>query len=287
MIKVITLRTLPQAMPWKECIREAASTGYDAVELNFDGRFQLDCSQDILNEIKTVTRECAIKVDSVYSRQQWRTPISSANPEVSRTGTKAISRLIEIASFLEARIVLVIPGAVDNSILSGDVEITAYDEVYRRSGEAIKGLSTNAEREEVILAVENVPGKFLLTPLEMKRFVEEIGSPAVGCYFDVANCLYAGGFPGHWIGMLGGLIKAIHVKDYRLPPGNLSNFVSVFEGDINWKEVAKALAEIGYDYSLTSEVLPPFKHHPECLWRSVSAALDLLRGDIEEYKKSV
>ena len=137
----------------------------------------------------------------------------------------------------------------------------------------------------MILAVENVPGKFLLTPLEMKRFVEEIGSPAVGCYFDVANCLYAGGFPGHWIGMLGGLIKAIHVKDYRLPPGNLSNFVSVFEGDINWEEVTRALAEIGYDYSLTSEVLPSYKHHPEQLWRSVSNALDLLQSDIEKYRR--
>ena len=285
MIKVITLRTFPQAMPWKECIREAASSGYEAVEINFDGRFHLDCPRDTLKQIKEVTRECAIVVDSVYSRQQWKTPISSAKPEVSRTGTKAVSRLIEIASFLEARVVLVIPGAVDNSVLSDNVEITPYDEVYRRSGEIIKGLSAQAEKEGVILGVENVPGEFLLTPLEMKRFVEEIGSPAAGCYFDVANCLYGGGFPEHWIRILGGLIKAIHVKDYRLPPGNLSNFVSMFEGDINWEEVTRALAEIGYDYSLTSEVLPSYKHHPEQLWRSVSNALDLLQSDIEKYRR--
>ena len=284
MLKAITLRAFPPEMEWKECMREAASSGYEGIEINFDGRFGLDCSPQTLKEIKAVTADAGIKIDSVYSRQQWRTPISSRNPEKREKGVKALGRLVEIASFLQARVALVIPGAVDNSILSSDEEITPYDEVYQRSQEIIKRLSSQAEKEGVILAVENVPGKFLLSPLEMKKFIEEIGSKAVGCYFDVANCLYGAGYPQQWIRILGKHIRAIHIKDYREAAGDLSGFVDVFEGDVNWPEVCKALAEIGYDHSLTSEVLPPFKHHPEHLWKSVSHALDCLREDIERMR---
>lgn len=41
----------------------------------------------------------------------------------------------------------------------------------------------------VAIGVENVWNKFLLSPLEFSRFIDEIGSPAVGAYFDAGNVL--------------------------------------------------------------------------------------------------
>lgn len=281
MFKGITLRTFPPDLDWKESISLAASSGFDSVELNFDGRLDLNTPDSILMEIRKYAKSRNIIIDSVYSRRQWATPISSANSEIRKEGESVLSRLVDIAAVLEARVILVIPGAVDNScIATENLEITPYEDVYKRSLETISRISVNAEKLGIVLAIENVPGKFLLSPLEMKSFIEKTESPAVGCYFDVANCLYCHGYPEQWIRILGKHIKAVHLKDYKLASGNLTGFVNIFEGDVNWPEVTKALSETEYDLSMTSEVLPPYKHHPEQLWESVSKRIDLLIDDI-------
>lgn len=281
MFKGITLRTFPPELNWKDCISLASSTGFDSVEINFDGRLDLDTSDSLLLEIKHFAESRNIVIDSVYSRRQWATPISSVNPDVRREGEAVLARLVTIAGLLEARVILVIPGAVDNSCISVEnLEITPYEDVYKRSLETISRTAVNAEKSGIILAVENVPGKFLLSPLEMKAFIEKTESSSVGCYFDVANCLYCHGYPEQWIRILDKHIKAIHLKDYRLAAGNLTGFINIFEGDVNWPEVAGALSEIGYDFSLTSEVLPHYRHHPEQLWESVSRRIDSLIADI-------
>ncbi len=249
--------------------------------MNFDGLFDLYCTKETLQELKACVEEEGIQIVSVYSRQQWKTPISSRDPEKRKAGTQALKWLIDTAAYLGAATILTIPGAVDNSILSSEVEIVPYQEVYERVGEVLAGLVPQAEAARVVLALENVPNKFLLSPLEFKRFIEELGSPSIGCHFDVANCLYGGGFPEDWIRILGDHIKAVHLKDYKTATGSLAGFCNIFEGDVNWKEVCEALGEIGYDGALISEVLPPYKNHPELLWISASLAIDRIRKDIE------
>ena len=285
MRKGITLRTFPPHLHWEECITLASAAGFDAVEINFDGRLQLDVSDGELAKIKSFARDAKITIDSVYSRNQWSTPISSGNPAIRKQGNAVLTRLVEIAAALGTRVILVIPGAVDNSCISTEnLEITPYEEVYRRSLEALSTAAIHAQKAGVILAVENVPGKFLLSPLEMKEFIERIGNPAVGCYFDVANCLYTQGYPEDWIRILGNRIQAVHLKDYRLASGTLSGFVNIFDGDVNWPAVTAALAAIGYDLSMTSEVLPHFKHHPEHLWKSAGERISSLIEDIAELR---
>ena len=286
-VKAISLRCFPLSMPWKECLQEASRSGYKGVEINFDGRFPLDIDLPLLKEIKEELRKQGLKAVSVYSRQQWKTPISSRIKKKREKGVWTLRRLMEIAEILESPIVLTIPGAVDNSILSSNVEIRGYKEVYEQVGNILKELSREAEKREVVLALENVPNKFLLSPLEMKRFIEEINSTRVGCYLDVANALYNQSYPEDWIRILGGYIKAVHLKDFRRSVGNWGGFVNIFEGDINWEEVCKALGEIDYQGALTAEVLPPFKYHPEVLWKSVSLAIDLLIKDMEHKRERV
>lgn len=285
MIKATSLRCFPQEMHWKECLKEARLSGYGGVEVNFDGRFTLDCTDETLKELKKTAEENGIKIVSVYSRQQWKTPISSSDRAKREQGIKTLERLIDIAGYLQAPTILTIPGAVDNSILSPDKETVAYKDAYERVKDAISGLSLRAESAGVILALENVPNKFLLSPLEFKRIIEETGSRAVGCHFDAANCFYYQGVPEDWVRILGKHIKAIHLKDYKIAVGSLNGFCDIFEGDINWNEVCRAIAETGYDGALISEVLPPFRYHPEVLWKTASMAIDCLMADIRRYAK--
>jgi hypothetical protein len=79
MFKGITLRTFPPELDWRECISLAASAGFDSVELNLDGRLELNASDSLLTEIKKYAQSNNIKLDSVYSRRQWATP-----PEVAK-----------------------------------------------------------------------------------------------------------------------------------------------------------------------------------------------------------
>lgn len=280
LINSTSLRCFPPEMDWRECIKLAARSGYKGIEVNFDGRFDLDCAHTTLKELKSCAEREDLRIVSVYSRQQWKTPISSRDPDKRRIGIQALERLIEIAATLGAPSVLTIPGAVDNSILSSEVEILPYQEVYQRVQEVLGELSRRAESAGVILALENVPNKFLLSPLEFRKFLEDLQSPAIGCHFDVANCLYGGGYPQDWIRTLGNWIKAVHLKDYRLSVGTLSGFCAIFEGDVNWKEVCDALREIGYRGALISEVLPPYTYHPETLWETASRAIQKIIQEV-------
>ena len=104
-----------------------------------------------------------------------------------------------------------------------------------------------AERAKIILTPENVWSKFLLSPLEMRAFVDQFHSPWLQTHFDIGNCMQYG-YPEDWILTLGSRIKRIHVKDYKLSTrGEQGRFVDLLEGDNDWPAVMKALDDIGYD----------------------------------------
>ena len=49
-----------------------------------------------------------------------------------------------------------------------------------------------AVEQGIKLLIENVWNNFLLSPLEMARFIDEMESPAGGAYFDVGNVVRYG-----------------------------------------------------------------------------------------------
>ncbi len=115
---------------------------------------------------------------------------------------------------------------------------------------------------QVVIAIENVWNKFLLSPLEMRDFIDSFKSNAVGAYFDVGNVLLIG-YPEQWIRILGHRIKRVHVKDFKRSVGTVEGFVDLLEGDVDFTAVKEALADIGYDGYLTAELLPFTPGRPE------------------------
>ena len=102
--------------------------------------------------------------------------------------------------------------------------------------------------------MEEVWNKFLFSPLEFAKYVDEFESPFVRAYFDVGNVvLFA--YPQDWIRTLGPRIVKLHLKDFNFDRAN-GRFAwkAIGEGDIDWPEVRKALAEIGYNGYATTEV---------------------------------
>src|SRR5271169_4629348 len=197
----ISLRMFPDGMSTLRRVEMARDAGYEAVEVNLEPwqEYSLDTAQSELAQLRREIEARGMCVSAVYDREQWHFPMSSQDPNTRGRCQAIVERLAQAAVTLGADTVLVMPGAVDNSILAPRPEIVPYADAYRNSREVLRRLSQTAgEKYQVHLAAENCPGKFLITPLEFARFLDEIDSTWVSACFDIGNALWYG-YPEHWI----------------------------------------------------------------------------------------
>jgi hypothetical protein len=66
-------------------------------------------------------------------------------------------------------------------------DTVSYRDAYKRSQAAIRKLLPDAEKHGIKIAIEEVWNKFLLSPIEFARYIDEFESPWIGAYFDVGN----------------------------------------------------------------------------------------------------
>jgi L-ribulose-5-phosphate 3-epimerase len=248
-----------------ESFAMAKTAGFDTIEINIaeDGELHTKVTQEEVEKIVGAAQQAGIGLSSLSTGLGWRYPLSSPDPAVRAQGMANIRKQLEVAKWMGVDATLVVPGVVN-----GDV---AYDEAYTRAQEALRELAPEAERQGVTIGVENVWNKFLLSPLEFARFLDEIDSPYVGAYFDVGNVLVYG-YPDQWIRILGSRIKRIHVKDFKANIGNISAFCNPLQGDVPWQKVKEALQGIGYDGAITAEV-DGYKTLPEVGLKHIAESL--------------
>ena len=258
-----------------EAFHTAKAAGFDGLEvaLDLDGELTgLDAGSQQWQAIRRMAEDSGLELYSVASSLYWDFNYTSNDPGKRAKAQTITRRQLEMASHLECDTILVVPGAVHVDFAE-DSEVVDYATAYQRAGEALSDLAGEAQRLGVHIGVENVWNKFLLSPLEMARFIDEIGSPWVGSYFDVGNALQ-NGYPEQWITVLGSRIRKVHFKDYRCAAGGLHGFVDLLAGDVNWPAVMKALAGTGYDNWVTAEMLPPYTHYADQIVYNTSKAMD-------------
>jgi hexulose-6-phosphate isomerase len=188
--------------------------------------------------------DAGIRIHSVMNMDHWKYPLSSADPEVVARSVEGMKTSIRNAQLWKASTVLLVPAVVNAT--------TSYADAWRRSKAQIERLLPVAEQAKVIIAVEEVWNKFLLSPIEFARYVDEFHSPWLRAYFDVGNVAISG-YPQDWIRTLGPRIVRLHLKDFTFRD-RTARFVNLGEGDIDWKAVYAALKEIGYRGEATVEL---------------------------------
>ncbi len=262
----------------KKCFELAKDAGFDGVEVALDekGPVSLESTKEEILEVKKIAEEAGIELYSVASGLYWTYNYTSDKEENRQKAKEITKKQLEVAAWLGCDTILVVPGAV-NVIFDPQSETIEYDVAYERAVSALKELAPYAEELKVSIGVENVWNKFLLSPLEMRNFIDEINSDYVGSYFDVGNVLYSG-YPEHWIKILNKRIKKVHFKDYRRNVGSLDGFVDLLAGDIDYIGVKKALDNIGYDGWATAEMLPPYAQYPETILYNTSNSMDKILG---------
>ncbi|MBP85231.1 MAG: xylose isomerase [Planctomycetaceae bacterium] len=168
---------------------------------------------------------------------------------VVNSSSPAIKEVIDAAKAVGATsVLLVVPTNAKGSYLAN----------YKERQELIRSAVPHAEKQNIKLLIENVWASFLIEPLSMARFVDELDSPMVGVYFDVGNNI-RWGYAGHWIEALGKRIGKLDIKEYsrklQVEEGLRAGFnVEIGEGSVDWKRVRDELAKIDFEGWATAEV---------------------------------
>lgn len=274
--KGINIWSFPAGTSFKDMFTIANDAGFEGIELSLskEGGLGLKSSEKDILEIKNMANDIGLEIPSLASDLAWGNPITSSNEEKREKGLNYLKRQIEVASILGADTVLLVPGYVGVDFIPNS-EIVYYEDAYKRAKECIYKAVDTAEKYKVSIGIENVWNKFLISPVEMRDFIDEFKSDYVGSYFDVGNAIYTG-YSEQWIKVLGKRIKKIHFKDFRREVGTLGGFVDLLAGDVNYPAVLEALNEIGYDSYCTGEMIPGYKHYPYQLIYNTSSSMDAI-----------
>ena len=259
--KAVLISMLPKERSYLDRFRMAVDAGFAGIEM----RTIADAKE--AEEVRDASAKAGLRVHSVMNVDHWNFPLSSPDAAVASKSVAGMETSLRNAKLWGADTVLLVPAVVNAE--------TPYRDAWTRSQKVIRErLLPLATELEVVIAVEEVWNKFLLSPIEFARYVDEMASTWVKAYFDVGNVVFYG-FPQDWIRTLGPRIAKVHLKDFQLDrPGSRYAWKNLGEGDIDWVEVRKAFAEVGYAGWMTTELSAPPGGGDAAYLKDVSARFD-------------
>jgi len=242
----------PKAMSFSAGLDLLKRAGYDGVELWLGDRpwFQMKTTDAELRVLARQVHDAGLEVSDVANSLDWQENISARDPAKRDAAVRHIERQIEAAQIFGTDAILIVAGLV--------TEETPYNEVYKRTVEALHKLAEVAAKARVKIGVENCNSeqRFLLSPREFATFLDEVKSPWVGIHLDVGN-IHDTGFAEQWIEIHGPRITRIHIKDvmkHRGRCGDQSVYTNIFLGDNNWPAIREAMRKVNYDGWLIAEM---------------------------------
>jgi hexulose-6-phosphate isomerase len=272
MKKSIMRATLPHSAvaPLVQLLEPVHKAGFQGIQLGMSdppGELTRRSTDADVTKLARACRDAGLEPHSLVSTYRF-----FAEDESDRKRSiEDTRRSLDIAAGLGARSILLHPGQLTPAV--------PYDDCWKFALEALDALKTKAASMHIRLGLENVWNRFLMSPLEFVRLLDELNSPAVGIWFDIGNVV-AIGFPEQWVRILGGKrLVGIHIKDFRRGPGDhfgtYDGFVPLFHGSVNWPVVMRQLASAGFDDYLVTEVSLGHMPLPDAL-REISGQLDVL-----------
>jgi hexulose-6-phosphate isomerase len=234
--KALVFSMLPGNLSIEDRFKLAADVGFQGTEI------PTVRDPKTLKQMMDAAQKTGVRIHSVMNSDHWSYPLSSPDPDVVARGMKCMEVSLHNAHDSGADTVLLVPAVVNPNVM--------YRDAYERSQKQIRTLLPLAEKLKVVIGVENVWNKFLLSPLEFASYVDEFKSPFLKAYFDVGNVVLFG-YPQDWIRTLGSRIIKLHVKGFD---ARKSRFTNLRDGTIDWPEVRRALKEINYSGFMSAEL---------------------------------
>ena len=254
-----------------EAMDIAKDAGFEGIELTLEATGDLtpNSTPEQLAKIKAYADNLGLKIHSLASGLCWGPSFTSDDPAEVDEAYDMVCNQLRCAQALGADTILVIPGSVGVDFVPTR-PIVPYDVAYERALVQMKRLMPVAEKYGVCVGIENVGNKFLLSPLEMRDFIDAVGSEYIGAYFDIGNARTIG-YPEHWIRILGKRIKKVHFKDNRYAA---RTSVDLLAGNVDWPAVMQAFKDIGYDGWGSAEMIPSYIYASDQIIYNTSASMD-------------
>ena len=277
MIKGISYLSFENGLSNNESIESALSqtkkNGFDALELSVssEGVINTNTSKAECEIIRKKIEDSGIFVDSIATGMSWGVSPTSNDRSIREKSIKLHQDALKVASFLDCKALLFVPGVVKSPI---SPDIVRYDKALDRLREAINQMLPIAEDLNVDLCMENVWNGFFYSPIELRDFVDSFDSDRLGVYLDIGNLIGYQQYPPHWVELLNSRIKRVQIKDFQENfdwTGSFS-FCDIGAGDVPWKETIAALNAIQYKSTIIAEMLP----WDETILSRTSAAMDQL-----------
>ena len=205
------------------------SLGFEGVEINSPS--SVDRKAAVAASKKT-----GIVIHGVIDSVHWDQRLSDPDPAVREKGLAALKTAIDDCKFYGGTTVLLVPGRVAN----GQTE--NFEQCWERSTAEVRKVIPQAQAAGVKIAIETVWNDFLTKPEQLVKYVDQFNTPTVGAYFDISNMIKYGVPPAQWVRMLGKRLLKFDFKGYS----KTKSWCEIGEGDEDWPEVLKALAEVGY-----------------------------------------
>jgi hexulose-6-phosphate isomerase len=229
--------------------------GFEGCEIDSPSKLNLE-------EANAAQKATEIKIHGVIDSVHWTDTLSHPDEKVRARGLKALLGAIEDAKTVGADTVLLVPGVVNKDV--------TYEQCYERSQAEVKKALPAAEKAKVKIAIEVVWNNFITKPEQLVQYVDDFKSEWVGAYFDCSNMIKYGVPSADWIRKLGKRMLKFDFKGYS----KTRQWVGIGEGDEDWPEILKALAEVGYNGWATAEVGSGGEKH----LRDVSDRMDKILG---------
>jgi hexulose-6-phosphate isomerase len=232
--KAVLENMLPKDMPDAERFRLARQCGFEGIEVSPMADLKAAAAK------AQVARDEGVPIHSVL--YGWWPAFDRRDSQTVDKCIAEAEQAIRSAQAMGAEAILLVPTRV--------TEDFPYADAYTWSQQYVRRLIPCAEQARVVVGIENVWNKFLLSPIEFSRYLDELDSPWIRAYLDVGN-LIINGYAEDWVRTLGKRIIKLHLKDFKRQGYQWTNLL---DGDVNWRAVRKALDEIGFEGWMTAEL---------------------------------
>ncbi len=166
--------------------------------------------------------------------------LATFNPEIRRVVTRRLTKSIEHASLIEAKLWVFHPG------LRSGLSAIYPNKDWQLNIDSIELLLENAENNGVRILIENMPDPFqflLKTPEDFERLYKSIQSEKLGIAFDIGHANTVNKIP-EFLEKHGCRIAHIHAHDNS---GSFDHHRKIGQGTVDWSLLKSKLAQVEYE----------------------------------------
>ena len=231
--------------PFEKRLEVASQAGVESVELVSE---HIDWTDAQIRDMKKLATSLHLKMDTVMAQSDWKhRPVSMVKPEDREGFLADLRQAIVFAQKLEIPQIILMSG--------DDVAGRTHEEQYASMLESVKRAGDLATKANLTLIIEPLNNKvdhkgfFLSTCGEGLKLVKESQNPHVKLLFDIYHEQVQVGNVIRTMREAAPHVAVFHIADNpgRNDPGT---------GEMNYENIYKAIASLGYKGYVTMEYLP-------------------------------